>query len=515
MPTCHHKVLPSPNVSTDGLNLGWGMAAASTIGIAPHRTAILRGELSRPVRLAIDGGVLAPGMTFFDYGCGHGEDVAGLRNLGYQAEGWDPAYRPDSALLEADVVNLGYVVNVIANPEERERALKQAWGLAGRTLVIAARLVDERKHVSEGRPYGDGILTGNGTFQRFYRQAELRAWIDETLGVESVAAALGVFLAFRGESDANAYLMRRRPRRTLSIKVSRAHLLYDRHRDLLDRLVDFYGERGRLPRPGEHHELETALKSTFRSVGRAWSVVTKVTEATDWEKVAADRRDDVIVELALLRLNRRPNFTALPMPTRHDVKAFFGSYRQACAEADDLLFSAGDRAGLATAASNCPVGKRTTTDLYVHRTALDRLAPVLRVYEGCARWLAGDVDANLVKLALDKPKVSYLLYPDFDRNPHPTLARATFAKLDRLDVDTRDYADSLNPPILHRKETFVADDYPHRAKFARLTEQEERWGLFDDDTHKIGTAQGWSRRLMACGVALRGHRVVRATRGGS
>ena len=139
---------------------------------------------------------------------------------------------------------------------------------------------------------------------------------------------------------------------------------------------------------------------------------------------------------------------------------------------------------------------------------------MLRVYEGCARWLVGEVDgANIIKLATDRPKVSYLEYPDFDRDPHPVLRRSTFVRIGALDVDERDYVNAANPPVLHRKETFVANDYPVRQKFARLTAQEERFGLLDTETRTIGHLRGWQARLIECGGALRGHRVVRVTNG--
>jgi hypothetical protein len=46
----------------------------------------------------------------------------GLQALGYQAEGWDPVHRPEVGKRDADVVNLGYVVNVIEDPGEIELA---------------------------------------------------------------------------------------------------------------------------------------------------------------------------------------------------------------------------------------------------------------------------------------------------------------------------------------------------------------------------------------------------------
>ena len=199
-----------------------------------------------------------------------------------------------------------------------------------------------------------------------------------------------------------------------------------------------------------------------------------------------------------------------PPQTRHDVRGLVGSYKQATAEADLLLFSAGDTQVISRAADESPIGKRLPGALYVHASALPDVPHVLRVYEGCARWLVGEVDgANLIKLATDRSKVSYLEYPDFDRDPHPALRRTTYVRIGALDVDERDYSNSDNPPILHRKESFVLGDYPLRDKFARLTAQEERFELLSGDTRELGNLRGWQERLEACDVVLRGHRVVR------
>jgi hypothetical protein len=62
------------------------------------------------------------------------------------------------------------------------------------------------------------------------------------------------------------------------------------------------------------------------------------------------------------------------------------------------------------------------------------------------------------------------------------------------------YAHSANPPVLHRKETFLPPDHPLHARFARLTRQEEEHGLLTD-TATIGTRAGWQARLRAVGWA--------------
>ena len=75
------------------------------------------------------------------------------------------------------------------------------------------------------------------------------------------------------------------------------------------------------------------------------------------------------------------------------------------------------------------------------------------------------------------------------------------------ELDCFDYPKSTNPPILHRKETFLARA-ALAAKFTRLTQQEEKHGLLDE-TATIGTREGWQRRLAERGFTVRGHRLVR------
>jgi len=54
----------------------------------------------------------------------------------------------------------------------------------------------------------------------------------------------------------------------------------------------------------------------------------------------------------------------------------------------------------------------------------------------------------------------------------------------------------------------VTEDYPLHSKFARLSQQEEKWGLLDNPS-TIGTKRGWQERLKEKSAELRGHRLVR------
>jgi len=138
---------------------------------------------------------------------------------------------------------------------------------------------------------------------------------------------------------------------------------------------------------------------------------------------------------------------------------------------------------------------------------------VLRIYEGCAHAYIGAVEgANIIKINRNKAQVSYLYYPNFETEPHPALAGSLIVPLTTFHVSYQDYAESQNPFILHRKENFVAPNHPLRAKFARLTGQEERAGLYEAP-QSIGTRDGWQRILDGKGIRLRGHRLLRKNTG--
>ena len=159
------------------------------------------------------------------------------------------------------------------------------------------------------------------------------------------------------------------------------------------------------------------------------------------------------------------------------------------------------------------VGKLTPEALYVHTSSLPSLPPLLQAIERRARALAGPIDgANLIKLHRRKPQVSFLSYPRFDSDAHPALATAVVVNLATGAVSVRDYRGSQSPPILHRKETFVAPGYPRRDEFRRLTEAEERAGLLTG-TSSIGTRRLWQERVASAGYRFAGNHLVRSGRG--
>ncbi len=475
--------------------------------IARHKAAIVRNDLSRPVRLAVEAGLFATTASFFDYGCGHGTDVKLLGEKGYQSFGYDPYYFPHNEKCTADIVNLGYVINVIEHEQERRDTLLQAWALTRKVLIVAAQVL--LGEVGKGHlAYNDGVISSRNTFQKYFEQQELKSFIDSVLGVDAIPAGLGVYFVFRDEVQAESFRAARFRSRTATPRIKLRVKNFDDYREILDPLMQFFANRGRLP-TSEELVNEKAVVAEFRSLSRAFAVIQQATGQAEWQQISEAKKNDLQVYIALSRFGKRPTFTTLPNDLQLDIKAFWGNYTTACGLADNLLFSLGQEGLIAQACKKSALGKFVGNALYIHVSALDKLAPILRIFEGAASRAFGRLEeTTLIKMRADQPKVSYLQYPDFDTEPHPTLRSSMQADLQGLHVMYRDYSASLNPPILHRKETFLSPEYPHYKKFQRLTAQEEKWGLLDE-ANSIGTKNGWLRRLSEKGVQLQGHRLLR------
>ena len=92
-----------------------------------HKTAIVRHELSSPMKSLAKHGFLSGEHSVFDYGCGQGDDLRELEAHGIDAIGWDPNFRPDTEKVVLEIVNIGFVINVIEDVDERIEALLGAW----------------------------------------------------------------------------------------------------------------------------------------------------------------------------------------------------------------------------------------------------------------------------------------------------------------------------------------------------------------------------------------------------
>jgi hypothetical protein len=150
-----------------------------------HKTAITRRSPSPFARNILE--VVAPKLSVgsvLDYGCGRGTDVAHYRKAGLRADGYDPyppfgwARQPTTA--GYDLVTLVFVLNVLPDPRQRVRVLKQAGTYlrpGGHMLVVTRSPRDIQTRAAQagwGR-HNDGYWSSQRkqTFQRGISQAEI------------------------------------------------------------------------------------------------------------------------------------------------------------------------------------------------------------------------------------------------------------------------------------------------------------------------------------------------------
>ncbi len=485
------------------------------IKIERHKAAIHRPNLSKPVRLALEAGLFNENTTFFDYGCGHGEDIKRISDRGFTCSGWDPFYRPHTERISAEVVNLGYVINVIEKLNERREALLKAWELCQKALIVSAQVLIS--DIGQGQiAYSDGVVSSRNTFQKYFEQEELKTYIDQVLGVDSVPVALGIYFVFRDEAQAQSFRASRFRSRATTPRIRLISKRFEDYQEMLSPLMEFFTERGRLP-VGEELAGFAPLLTEFGTVRRAFNLIIQATNQDDWDTIADKRRQDILVFLALSNFDnpyKRLKLNQLTPQYQTDIKSLFGSYQAACTTSDLMLFNLGRSGFINRCCQNSKIGLLDDKFLTIHISALESLDTMLRLYEGCVSRTIGRMGATLIRFHLHKPKITYLFYPEFDTDPHPKMQSSMQIDLRDLHVQYKDYSKSDNPPILHRKEAYVTSDYPLYEKFAKLTKQEISWGLLEDNkaaeriSEKIAHLKGWQEVLKNHCAELQGHRLI-------
>lgn len=421
------------------------MEANLAASIQRHKTAIRRPGLSLPVQCLLRDGLLDETKRLFDYGCGRGQDIELLAGMGIACDGWDPAYRPAAEKSQSDVVNLGYVLNVIEDPSERQDVLKQAWALCDDVLIVSALAAPDSSETVYRTSYNDGVISTRGTFQKYYTHLELRAYLQDILPVDAVAAAPNIFYLFRNEESQQRVLANRYVRRASVPRLRVSEQLFEQHKMLLELFMEALTNLGRLPGPDEF-ALHAELTQAVGSMKRALQIVARVTGKEPWQAIAARRTEDLLVYLALSRFGARRPLSRLPNSIQRDIKAFAGTYTAASDAANKLLFSVGNTGVIDTACTASGVGTLVDNALIVKKGALPELAPILRVYEGCARALLGEIEeANLVKLHRFSGKVTYLVCDpnNLDPEPGPHIQRRIKINLRTLDIGFFEYGGSI------------------------------------------------------------------------
>lgn len=485
-----------------------------------HRTAIKRYDLSKPVKLLLERGLLRKNDTFFDYGCGHGMDIEALEHLGYQATGWDPAFRPNAAKTPATVVNLGYVLNVIETSGERLTALREAFALSERLLVVATMIVGQET-ASHSRPYGDGFLTKTNTFQKFYAPGELETLIEESLDVDVATLGLGICVAFRDPDESEAFEASRNRRRidwtqiSTQLKFSapaarerRSVNRYELHKELFDEFWRVLLEFGRLPEAGEFDRLGE-IRRVGGGLNKALALVIAQNGAELWEHARRTRSEDTLVYLAMTNFRKRFLRREIPIRIKNDIRDFFGDLTSAQQKARELLYAAGDPDEIELACEGLTIGWQDDDALYVHRELLPSLPAVLRLYVACASIRYGDPDAaDIIKLHKQSGKVTFLIYDDFAGKPLPELRTRVKVNLRTLFVQVFEHPDGDDSQLLLFKERYLAAEHPKRVAMQEFSKKVLNLGI--PTTGAIGPSKEQFLKLaMAHGLNERLNRLRR------
>lgn len=444
--------------------------AKGEVRVERHRTAIDRDKLSAPMQALARHNYLNGEYSVFDYGCGKGDDVRELEAHGIDVTFWDPKYHPDREKKRADIVNLGYVINVIEERKERDRVLRDAFKHADTILAVSAMLAGE-SIVAQFTPYKDGVLTKRNTFQKYYAQSELRSYVETTLDRNAVAVSPGIFFVFKDELEEQTFLSDRQhirrewaqltQRERISPSLStNAQTLLDRHRELFDDFWRVGLDFGRIPANSEF-EFSERLRTVAGSHKKAFDLIIKLNGDAIFNRAQEARKGDLLVYFALGLFGKRKPYGHMPAGLQRDIKVFFGAYDDAIKTATNLLFSVGKPNNISSACEEAHkhLGCGLLDDHHsftFHRSLIDQLPPILRVYIGCATQLYGDVEGvDLVKLHMGSGKVSLIRYDDFEGKPIPEMIQRVKINLREQEIDVFDYSGPYVPHPLYFKSKLI------------------------------------------------------------
>jgi len=466
------------------------LAPEAPVRVHRHRTAMTRTELSKPIRQAMECGILCEGKTVFDYGCGLGTDADGLRTLGYQVAAWDPAYCPDASKRAADVVNLGYVLNVIEEPAERIAVLVDAWAHAREVLIIST-MISGKESYDFVREHGDGVLTSRNTFQKYFEPAEIQGLIESALDSDAYPLGIGIYAVFKDPKAGQAFLAARTRRHIdweqLSSRLGflrpkkRAGVvdLYETNKELLDEFWTYALNIGRIPVTGEFAR-ESELRERVGGPKKVHRLFLAHYGPDTFEAARKQRKDDLLVYLAAAGFRKRIPLKHLDDALQADLLSHFGGYRQAQEEGSRLLMSLGEPSTLADAAAAVPFGWRDDTEGHfsIHSSLLGKLPAVLRVFIECGSRLYGvATEADIIKIHLRSRKLTFLLYDNFSRVPLPELRTRIKIDLPRLAVNIFEYRDSGTRQLLFFKERFLDAGFPGRSRMEQVSRRLEMLGI--------------------------------------
>lgn len=445
-----------------------------------HKTALVRHELSAPMKTLAKHGFLSGEYSIFDYGCGRGDDLRELEAHGLDALGWDPNFSPDTDKVNSDLVNIGFVINVIEDQDERIEAVLGAWDIADKLLVVSAMLANE-SYLSQFQPYKDGVITSRNTFQKYFSQSELKAYIEIILEEEPIAISPGIFYVFKDKGLEQQFLQNRHKRSykwqqltaPKPVSEDQARILFTKHQTLLESFWLSCLAYGRAPVNEEFPESDK-IKEIIGSNKKALKLVTDWFGKEELELAETMRKEDILIYFALGMFEGRGAYTHQPDDLKRDIKVFFDTFKVVQNQAKELLFAIANTeeitaqcklANKALPASKLTFENDIPHSLIIHKKFVEELSPLLRVYVYSALQLYGELDdIQLIKIHINSGKVTLLGYEGFYDSPLPQLKERVKIKMAEQDVDFFDYINENRRPVLLDKIEYIDDSFDDFSK---------------------------------------------------
>ena len=442
--------------------------ASEHIKVERHRTAIDRNKLSQPMQILARHNYFNGDYSVLDYGCGKGDDIRELDAHGIEVFGWDPIHHPDGDIVNADIVNLGFVLNVIEQRDERDETLRRAFEYANKLLIVSVMIAGESL-IKQFNPYKDGVITSRNTFQRYYSQSEFRVYVESVLSESAIAVGQGIFIVFKDKIEEQNFLLERQHvRRNWQQKTQRQIQVRQQsvQKDLIDRnlelFTDFWEttlELGRMPSNGEF-EFSDQIRRIAGSHIKAHDALIKHFGNELFVEAKEKRKADLLVYFALGLFEKRKPQTKIPEGLKRDIKCFYDSYKDASDQARSVLFSVGNPALIEQwcnkAFEQLKCGRLEPGHSFTfHKSYLGDLPPELRIYVGCATQLYGDLEnIHLIKAHMTSGKVSLMRYDDWEKQT-PLLVERIKIKMRDQDVDFFEYGGKFEPPPLLNKDSYA------------------------------------------------------------
>ena len=318
-------------------------------------------------------------------------------------------------------------------------------------------------------------MTKRQTFQKLYRQREFQLFLEDALEVAAFPVSLGLFYVFR-DVERQQLFLEGRSRRTINWSDRSTSLRYaaadkparrgkkpDPYSEHAELVEDFWScaiALGRIPIHSEYarsQELEAKLGPPSRVLTR----LQRNGRADLFAKSQAARKSDLLVYLASAALRKGISYGHLPEPLRHDMSAFFGTYKRGLQAGERLLHSAADVNTILLACDNVAIGWQDRDSLLVATSMIDQLPVVLRVYVACAELLFGDAtQADVLKVHKMTGKITFLGHAYFQQALLPRLLTRTKVNLRTSRLDVFDHS-SANQ-FLYFKERYLPPQHPQR-----------------------------------------------------